>query len=293
MKKTYYTNGTNEIRLCEDDKIPDGWYKGRVKSTITTKDCIWINNGNEARFINKSDDIPYGWTKGRLKEHLNLEKTHQTVLSKNYKHYTDGVKDYLFSENDDIPKNLVLGRPKMSDEQKRKCSESHKGLHHTEESKKKISENSNNNREKAYNTIIHSFGSIENFYKHIHELGDNTKRKNNTFNASTPENEMYKYLCETYQKENVFRNYKCERYPFRCDFYIKSIDKFIELNLHWTHGFQPYDENNEFCKLQLKEWQEKAKTSQFYAEAIKTWTVRDVEKLKIAKQNKLNYEVIY
>ena len=40
-------------------------------------------------------------------------------------------------------------------------------------------------------------------------------------------------------------------------------------------------------------WQEKAKTSQFYANAIKTWTERDVEKQRVAKENNLNCKIIY
>lgn len=293
MKRTYYTNGINEKRLFPGEPIPEGWYKGRVKSTITTKDCIWINNGSEAKFISKNLDIPYGWEKGRLKCHLNSEKQRMSMLEKNYRHYTDGIKDYLFSEYEEIPDGLIPGRPDMSEEQKEKLSKAHTGLHHTEETKEKISKNSNNNRKKAQETIIRTYGSLDNFYKMLQEKGELTKKKNNSFNSSKPEDEYYKYLCSIYNKKDIFRNYKTELYPFRCDFYIKSEDKYIELNLHWTHGFQPYVEEDRFCKRQLLEWQEKAKTSQFYRNAIETWTKRDVEKLKVARQNNLNYEVIY
>ena len=96
-----------------------------------------------------------------------------------------------------------------------------------------------------------------------------------------------------YGEEQVLRNHKEERYPFYCDFYIKCEDLFIELNAHWTHGGQPYDPNDDFCKTQLAKWQEKAKTSQFFANAIDTWTVRDVRKANVAKENNLNYKVIY
>ena len=33
-KRTYYTNGVNEVRLYDWEEIPDGWVKGRVKSTL-------------------------------------------------------------------------------------------------------------------------------------------------------------------------------------------------------------------------------------------------------------------
>ena len=32
---------------------------------------------------------------------------------------------------------------------------------------------------------------------------------------------------------------KYDRYPFACDFYISSLDLFIECNYHWTHGGKP------------------------------------------------------
>ena len=294
MKKVYYTNGINEKRFLPDEQIPLGWYKGRLRSPITTKDCIWINNGNEAKFIHKDELIPNGWVKGRLKSHLNIEKSKKTKLEKGYKHYTDGINDFVFGKDDLIPDNLIQGRPKMTEEQKNKLSIAHKGLHHTEETKKKISEHSNNNREKAFQTIINTYGSLDNYYNLIHNKGNESKKRNNTFNTSKPEIKLYNILCECYGKENVLRHYKDKnRYPFYCDFYIKPLDKFIELNLHWTHGSQPFVLNDDFCKAQLALWQEKAKTSQFYKNAIETWTVRDVEKQRIAKENHLNYEVIY
>jgi len=120
-----------------------------------------------------------------------------------------------------------------------------------------------------------------------------TRKKNNSFNTSNPEEKMYKDLCNQYGEDNVIRQYRENRYPYTCDFYIPSEDLFIELNKHWTHGFRPFIESDDFCQNQLEIWQEKAKTSQFYKNAIYTWTVLDVKKQQIAKQNNLNYIVIY
>ena len=121
-----------------------------------------------------------------------------------------------------------------------------------------------------------------------------TKKKNNTFNSSKDEELLYEELLKENRTKTIYRNYRdSERYPFYCDFYIKEDDLFIELNAHWTHGGKPYDPNDEECQNQLIEWQEKAKTSQFYKNAIETWTVRDVKKLQCAQKNKLNYKVIY
>lgn len=120
-----------------------------------------------------------------------------------------------------------------------------------------------------------------------------TKKKNNSFNTSKPEEELYQKLQEEYNSKHIYRNYKEERYPFYCDFYILEDDLFIELNNHWTHGGKPYDPEDIECQEKLKLWQEKAKQSKFYENAIKTWTERDVKKQRIAKENNLNYKVIY
>lgn len=112
-----------------------------------------------------------------------------------------------------------------------------------------------------------------------------TKKKNNSFNTSKPEEEIYKLLCQKYG--NVKRQYKSEKYPFYCDFYIPSEDLYIEYNGHWTHGQEPYDENNLLHQEKLKLWE--SKNSKFYNNAIITWTKRDVLKRKIAKENGLNW----
>ena len=66
---------------------------------------------------------------------------------------------------------------------------------------------------------------------------------------------MYKMLCTKYGTENVKRQYRDKnRYPFRCDFYIEGEDLFIELNLHWTHGGMPFENDNPECIKKLNEW---------------------------------------
>ena len=118
-------------------------------------------------------------------------------------------------------------------------------------------------------------------------------RLNNSFNTSKPEELYYKKLLNSYSVEDIVRQYLSDIYPFKCDFYIKSEDKYIELNLHWTHGGKPYNPNDIECQNQLLKWQEKAKTSHFYENAIYNWTVRDVNKRNIAKTNNLNYVEIF
>ena len=119
----------------------------------------------------------------------------------------------------------------------------------------------------------------------VKEKQQETKRKNHTFNVSKPENETYRILKEKYS--DIKYQYKSKEYPFICDFYIPNLNLYIECNYHWTHGNHPYNEyNNDDINI-TKIW--KSKNSKFYNNAIYTWTIRDVNKRNIAKQNNLNY----
>ena len=121
--------------------------------------------------------------------------------------------------------------------------------------------------------------------KHINE----TKRKNNSFNISKQEDECYALLKEKYP--DVIRQYMDERYPFNCDFYIKSEDKFIELNYHPSHNKHPFDETNEEDIKLLESL--KYENSDWSNMIIDVWCNRDVHKLNTAIKNNLNYKVIY
>ena len=116
----------------------------------------------------------------------------------------------------------------------------------------------------------------------IHEI--ETKRQNHTFNTSILETKSYKLLKDKYP--NIEYQYKSDVYPFACDFYIPELDLYIECNYHWTHGTKPY-EGTEEDKIIVEKW--KSKNTKYYNNAIYTWTIRDIKKRNIAKENKLNY----
>lgn len=129
--------------------------------------------------------------------------------------------------------------------------------------------------------------------KEILEKAYSTKKVNKSFNSSKPENAYYNYLISKYSENDIIRQYKDERYPHACDFYIRSLDLFIELNIDWTHGGHPFNPENPTDINKLAVWQEKAKKSKFYQKAIETWTKLDVQKFKDAKYHNLNYKVYY
>ena len=121
-----------------------------------------------------------------------------------------------------------------------------------------------------------------------------TKTLNNSFNSSTPEDEYFEYLLETYGNDNVLRQHSIdERYPFNCDFYIPSEDLFIEYQGTWTHGGHLFDLNSIEDQEKLKQWKIKAENSSYYANAITVWTVSDPLKYQTALKNNLNIKFIY
>ena len=110
--------------------------------------------------------------------------------------------------------------------------------------------------------------------------GIETKRKNGTFHVSLPEKEFYEILVTEYGEEDIVTQYKDERYPFCCDFYVKSLDLFIELNLHPTHGTHPFDPECIEDILLLMELEKQ--NTQWSKNIINVWTVRDYNKIQTA-----------
>lgn len=118
-----------------------------------------------------------------------------------------------------------------------------------------------------------------------------TKKKNKSFNSSKKEKECFDLIFKIYP--DVITQYRSEKYPFNCDFYIPSIDTYIEYNGSWTHGGHPFDINNENDINILNTWKEKSKNSNFYKNAINTWTERDVNKRNCAISNGLKFYEFY
>ena len=106
-----------------------------------------------------------------------------------------------------------------------------------------------NNQNKNRETMINKYGVRSSLQlPHVRErcISEETKqkiieskRKNHSFNISKPEVESFNLLKEKYP--DVINQYKDERYPFACDFYIPSLDLYIECNYHWTHGGHPFN----------------------------------------------------
>ena len=141
-------------------------------------------------------------------------------------------------------------------------------------------------KDKIKQTNLERYGVEYNMQnKEVRNKVDITKRKNGTFNTSKPEQEIKRLLEERFS--DVKYQYKSEKYPFNCDFYIPELDLYIEFQGTWTHGKHPFSESVEDLET-VNKWKTESITSEFYKNAIEVWTIKDVEKRKIALQNNIN-----
>lgn len=104
------------------------------------------------------------------------------------------------------------------------------------------------------------------------------------FNTSKIEELYYDQFCAIFGKDCVLRQYSDQRYPYNCDFYIKSQDLFIEINYYWTHGSHPFNATCEADLEQLSQIEQRQnltgrKNSYWTAESV--WTQKDPQKLKM------------
>ena len=119
------------------------------------------------------------------------------------------------------------------------------------------------------------------------EKGHQTKIYNDSYKKSKAEDEYGKTLEQVFGAEDVERQYyKDSRYPYFCDFYVKSKDLFIEYQGYITHCIEPYDE------LNPKHW-DYIEFLDSTAKGSGTFTVSDPAKINRAKQTGITLLLIY
>lgn len=264
-KGHYYHRGSLSVKLYPniDAGIPEGFIKGNKERKEGYKEKI--SAGKKAKKVHMYHDI--------------------------------SGNTYWISENEIIPEGFIKG---STDKQREAVSKANKGKPTWNKGKKIIMSaehrakiNTSQAREDVREKKSCSMKKTLAENPDIIIKAFDTKKKNNNCVTSKPEEYHYKKLCEKYTFENVKRQYHDSRYPFMCDFYVKKLDLFIELNLSWTHGCHLFDPKNPEDLKKLNEWKKKAAKSKYYQEAIKIWTIKDVLKHKTAEDNRLNYLSIY
>lgn len=293
-KYKIYTDGNVDKRVYDGDIPPEGFYPGSHykklawNKGLTADTDERVKNNIEKAHASRNRVSHPAWNRGLTAETdervaKNVNSAKETVKNRygvyNISQYVSRQPEYQVWNK---------GLTKETDTRMMKASENHKGVTAWNKGRSVPGHpQSKETKEKIRQTHL----STE-FKQKRYEIMKN----NDTLcvSDSKAEQEYYSYLKTLYSDNDIIRQYfDSSRYPFKCDFYIPSEDLFIEVHANWTHGGRPYDPNDEFCKQQLLQWQEKAKTSKYYSNAIYTWTDLDVRKLKTAEQNNLNFKVIY
>ena len=146
-------------------------------------------------------------------------------------------------------------------------------------------------REKIKQTNIQKYG-VDNPLKNK-EIWKKSQDNRQISSKSKLENNFLNYLKLKYESDDIITQYKSKEYPYYCDFYIKSINLYIEIQGHWTHNDHPFDINNLNDQQIMNIWCTKSLSDKYYKNALNTWTIKDVEKRNTAIQNNLNYLEIF
>lgn len=246
----------------------------------------WYTNNVEEHTFEETN-VPEGYVRGRLKSVA--EKQKRTELSK-----PKSQRQEEYSKRAKTNREAHHTRTQETREKMREAKIGVKpwstGL--TKETDPRVKALAESTRNGMLNYISKKRVEDPTFYIRWRKSMRDKMHQNGTARSSKPEDELYETLCKTYGTDDVERHYfDANRYPFECDFHIKSIDKFIELNYHPSHGEKPFNPSD---IMDVEKKQRLIEDSSRWSKMIlDVWANRDVKKLQCAKQNKLNYTVIY
>lgn len=122
--------------------------------------------------------------------------------------------------------------------------------------------------------------------KIIAERAVAARKRNGTLSSSRNfEDKLVQYLRDTYPEYTILTQYKDERYPFRCDCYIKELDLFIEFQGSFYHNYRPFNGSPEH----ISEYEKMLTKGEITKGIAKVWRYKDPEKREYAKRNGLNF----
>ena len=302
MKRLWFNNGTEERLIGPNQDVPSGFIKGRIHreteidrlSKIHTKEIIYqkyIIENTPFHVLSNQLNI----TEKQLRKLLtkyNISKSPKESRKNNtYKRSQEEIRD-VANKSSKTQKDSWRNK---SEEEMALWSEKQKRAHSTESFREaiRIINKEYNERLKKENKELFddrnrrrsisckkAWSNQELIEKRNETVKINRKLRKDRVCRTIAEQKMYDTLKEIYT--DLQYDIKVdERYPFFCDFYIPSIDVFIELQAHPSHGRLPIE------YLQFDEY------SKYPAKYADVFAVRDVKKNNIAKQNGINLIRIY
>lgn len=255
--------------------LKDGWKEGKCPSH-------WITDGINNKLLKEGLSLPEGYYFGQSES---FRKKNSIGNKRRWKNMSEEDKKRI-SEKVSIGTSKMWSNLTIEQKELREKHRMDTRLLWTEDEKKMFHDKMSNS------AILNRKTITPEEYHRRSILGSKSKKQRGTFAVSSVEEECYKRLCESYGSDDIISEYSSdERYPFSCDFYIKSLDLFIELNIHPSHNTHPFDSNNkEDVKLLEKLTSDNTAWSKMI---IDVWCNRDPKKVKHALDNNLNYLSIY
>ena len=211
---------------------------------------------------------------------------HFIDFKKGYRQYCSKTCPSVVEHNKSTLQNAqIISRRKESREKAvNTTKKKHNGNFWSDEQLKRIQENIVKNRK-----IINEKNKAK--IKECIEEFKSLSGKGISGCSSKVEIDFYKYLINTFSFENVDPQHYDNQYPYSCDFFITGLDLYIEIQGSWTHGKHPFNPGDKKDNEKLNYW--KSKDSEYYNNAIYTWTDLDVRKRACARDNHLNYLEIF
>ena len=304
MKRQWYNNGIEELLIREPKLIPAGFIPGRLLKQDTALAKLSQQVSKEELYNlyvieNKSFETLvdlFNVKRGLLKRLLNQYDIHKDpkAQAKNntYKRTPEQVKAVALKSSETQKKNWA----NRSSLEKELWSEKQKNSHHTQEYHDKQSKIIKEAVKKAKEADPEKFEicntqrslSCKKTWQGNKALIEQQKlsaKKNrlarkNQLCRTKAEQKLYETLIKIYSdlQYDVKVN---DKYPYYCDFYIPSLELFIELQAHPSHGRLPIN------KLSVDEY------SKYSAKWVDVFARRDVEKINKAKKNNINLIRIY
>ena len=296
----WINNNLIEKIIKDDQEIPDGFRKGRLKR-ITKFDKMKLVFPKQEIFdyyIVQNHDFVSSM------EHFNLTRSDFRILLNGYKISKDSKQASKNNKyNRTHEQSVEIGKKssetqkknykQKSNEEKEEFSKLRKEQHSTQKFKETISKINKEYRKnlpadveeqmnKKRSQTLKEFWSDENNKKRTLQKMKDTYNNNKVGRKcrTLSEQKMYDFLVKKFP-DLMYDVRVDDRYPFYCDFYIPSKDLFIELNAHPSHGRLPFD------RLKFEEYQ------YYKPNWFDVLSRRDVEKYEMAKSNNLNYIRIY
>ena len=296
----WINNNLIEKQIKEGEDIPEGFSKGRLKRITKAQKLALVFPKKEIfdyYIVENHDFISSA-------DHFNLSRNDFRILLYEYKIYKDPKKSaknnkYRRTHEQSVEIGKKSGKTQRenyknkSDDEKREFSEERKKQHNTELFRKKISEinkeyqrtltkEKKEEMNKARSSTLKKFWSNEKIKKETLDKMKETYKKNQGERRcrTIAEQKLFDVLYKKFS-DLEYDVRVDDRYPYFCDFYIPSLDLFIELNAHPSHGRLPFD------RLKFEEYQN------YKSNWFEVLSKRDVEKFNKAVESKINYIRIY